>query len=121
VSGGTARGLRFGLAAYAAAIAIVAVLPGGALGSNPPDKILHGVAYACFTLLARAAAFPPRGGAAGAVAIAVGHGAVIEGLQGLLAWRTGEWGDLAADALGSLAGAGGWALLRRISGREGIR
>jgi len=121
VRSGTARILRVGLAAYALAIVIAAVLPGGALVAKAPDKLLHAAAYALFTLLARAAAFPARGGAAGAVAVAVGHGAAIEGLQAMLAWRSGEWGDLAADALGALVGAGSWWLVRRFSGKEGAR
>lgn len=113
------RSLRLGLAAYAAAITIVAVLPGGTLGTNPPDKLLHAAAYALFTLLARAADFPGRGGTTGAVALAVGHGAAIEGLQAMLAWRTGEWADLAADAFGSVAGAAIWWLVRRTSREKG--
>lgn len=117
----TTRNLKFGLAAYASAIVIAAVLPAGALGTNPPDKLLHLATYALFTLLARAADFPGRGGAAGAVVVAVAHGAAIEGLQAMVGWRKGEWGDLVADALGALVGAGIWRLVERYSGRERTR
>ena len=89
------------LAFFAAIVAVlvVSLLPPSSL---PPmgsgwDKAQHASAYVVLGLLGLAA-WPRR---AGVVLIALlAFGAGIEVLQGLSGWRTAEWGDLLADAIG---------------------
>ena len=73
------------------------------------DKILHAVAYAILAVLAcRALAGPARGAwayLAIGVLFAVSYGALLEGIQSVLAPRSCSVADAAANALG--AGAGG--------------
>lgn len=104
---------RAALAAYAVLVLSGALLPGGALEVTPPDKLLHCAAYGVFTFLALAARIPGRLEPWSAVLLAVAHGAAVEGVQAALPWRTAEWSDLAADALGAALAAVVWRLTVR--------
>ncbi len=69
------------------------------------DKANHAFGFALLAVLG-GLAYPGR-----AVHVLLGllaYGAVIEVLQGLTSWRTAEWADLLADAIG--LGLGGLAL-----------
>lgn len=108
------------LAAYAVAVLAGALLPGGAVEVTPPDKLLHCAAYGLFTFLASVARIPGRFQPWSAMAVALAHGAAVEGVQAALPWRTAEWGDLAADGLGAAVAAVVWRLTvhRRTAGRR---
>ena len=108
MSGSRRSRLRVVLFAYAAAVLVVAALPGGTLDAVAPDKILHLGAYGALTLLALFAGVPPGWGVIGAVGVSVAHGAVVEMVQAFIPWRRAEWGDLWADGLGALAAAVIW-------------
>ncbi len=83
-----------------------------------PDTVWHGLSYLLLAALATGSVIEMTGGrwtaaaALAAVVFAVGHGAVLEGLQSLTATRTAELRDLAADAAGAVTGAVVTALLR---------
>lgn len=69
------------------------------------DKANHAFGFALLAVLG-GVAYPGR-----AVHVLLGllaYGAFIEVLQGLTSWRTAEWADLLADAMG--LGLGGLAL-----------
>jgi VanZ family protein len=121
VKGSRRTAYRAALAAYAFAVLSGALVPGGALERTPPDKLLHGAAYGAFTLLALAARVPARFEPWSAVAVALTHGAAVEGVQAAIPWRTAEWGDLAADGLGAALAALVWkgAVRWRRAGRGG--
>lgn len=72
-----------------------------------PDKLVHAAAYAGLALLLRArlAAGGSRRAAALAIVVAVGYGAAIEGVQGLLPWRRADGWDLVANLIGAAVAA----------------
>lgn len=108
-------------AAWAALIFVLSSLPlrtERVVDIPGADKAGHLVEYAVLGLLAaRAAARTwPRRGAAALVAAAAGlstvYGLSDEAHQCLVPERAFEWSDLAADALGALAGAAAFAAVR---------
>ena len=88
--------LAVGGVAYAS-LAPTDDLPAPLLGS---DKLTHALGYLAIGVLAVASAVPAWAAFAGAVAF----GLLLEVLQGWLGYRSFEWGDVLADALGALAG-----------------
>lgn len=93
-------------------LAVVTLLPGEYL---PPvaqsiwDKAEHAVAFMCLGLLGLWA-YPS---AAHRVAIGLlAYGAAIELAQAATGWRTGDWRDWLADAVGVLAAYAVWRILR---------
>ncbi len=93
--------------AFGALLLLVLVLSLAPLGPDAPttgwDKTNHLLA---FTLLGWAGcqAHPGRTGTVMLALLA--YGALIEVLQSCTAYRSAEWGDLFADALGQLSGWG---------------
>lgn len=106
-----ARLAGWAFAAYAAALFVVAVLPlsGPVVGGG--DKLHHLVGFLVFALLLGWAR--PRLGWLAAWGIATLYGGSIELVQLFLPWRSAEWLDLGADALGAALGLAGVELLRR--------
>ena len=87
-----------------AAIAIVillSLLPGPALRHVPPgtDKLEHALAYLALTLWYGQLCADRRALALRALGL-LALGGAIELAQALTPYRTAEWGDLAADAVG---------------------
>lgn len=104
---------RAALAGYALAIFAVAALPGSTAAAAYPDKALHAVGYAALVGLIAWARVPGPFPIAVGVSLAVAHGALVEGMQSLLPWRTAEWGDLAADVMGAGSAALVWSVARK--------
>lgn len=73
-------------------------IPSGPAGS---DKVVHAFGYALLGALAVASGLRWRP----AVTLAVGIGLVLEVAQRMTGYRSFEWADLAADAVGALVGA----------------
>lgn len=82
---------------------------------NGRDKLLHGTCYALFSLLIlrgwQREKMPPFGLHAFVWTLSVAFGTMIEILQGLTSYRTFEFEDIVADAVGALAGQAIWHLL----------
>jgi VanZ family protein len=110
---------------------LVAVVLSLSLGPPPPlpsfsnaDKVGHALAYAAVTVSALlAAVWRPgrsrhavRPGAPAVLLACVALGAAVEVAQAFVG-RDASVFDLAADAVGTLAGFGVWALLRRVVSR----
>lgn len=94
---------------YAVVIAVLAVLPpspGVAVGQL--DKLAHLCEYAlfawCLRRAARASAFSRSSELLLALGFSITYGALLEGVQGLLGYRSAEWGDIMANAIGALLG-----------------
>lgn len=95
------------------------LLPPDQIPSSPAvsDKVLHALGYALLGALAVASGLRW----VWAFALVVGVGFVLEVAQRATGYRTFEWADLAADAVGALTGAllmtlvVGWANRRRLS------
>ncbi|MBI3088189.1 MAG: VanZ family protein [Candidatus Omnitrophica bacterium] len=92
----------------AAAIAVGALIPiPPAKAAGPPwlDKLLHVCEYAlfawCLVRAARASGMPRSRTLALAFVLSVGYGMLLEGLQAWLPYRAAEWGDLAANLIGT--------------------
>jgi VanZ family protein len=91
-------------------IAVLAVLPptpGVSVGRL--DKLAHLCEYALFAWCLRrathASAFSRLTGFLLAVGFSISYGVLLEGVQWWLGYRSAEWGDVAADALGAVLGA----------------
>lgn len=84
------------------AVAWTSLLPPNDLpsGLGLSDKILHLVGYGVLGVLAVLSGLRWPG----AIATVVGFGLVMEVAQGLLGYRSFEWADLGADAIGAVAG-----------------
>lgn len=85
------------------AVAWTSLLPPNDLpsGLGLSDKILHLVGYGVLGVLAVLSGLRWPW----AIATVVGFGLVMEVAQGLLGYRSFEWADLGADAIGAVAGA----------------
>lgn len=96
--------------ALAIALGVVTALSLLPLGPDAPttgwDKTNHLLAFAVLAILA-GLAWPARIGAAMTALLA--YGGLIELLQSFTGYRSAEWADWLADALGLLLG---WYLLR---------
>lgn len=85
----------------------------------PWDRVAHGVLFALLAWVwcGPAARAGRVGGVLLAATVAVAYGAAIEVFQMLLGYRSGEWMDLVADAVGvavgALAAVGIWPRLLR--------
>ncbi len=105
------RGL---LLALLIAVTVLALIPDPPTNGLPQgDKLNHLLA---FGTLAAVASLSTREGWRRALTAAIGlllYGGWIELVQTLLPWRSGEWLDLAADAVGIAIGLTAAALLRR--------
>jgi len=101
---------RLALAAALALITALSLLP---LGPDAPttgwDKTNHLLGFALLAMLA-CRAWPQR--IVASMAALLAYGGLIELLQSLTSYRSAEWGDWLADALGLLLG---WSLLRAAS------
>ena len=94
----------------AAVILVLALMPATPdVPGTGWDKSNHVAAFLVLTVLG-CAAYPGRLGAI--VAGAVLYGALIEVLQSFTEYRSGDWADLIADAVGVLAGRALFALTR---------
>lgn len=92
--------------------------PSGPLGFVGVDKWQHAAGYAILALAvahARAGSGTVGGGRslAGTFAATVGFGVVVEGLQALVATRTPDLADAAANAVGAAVALTAWVLLHR--------
>ena len=74
------------------------------------DKVQHASGFACLTWLGVWAY--PRHPARVAAALLV-HGALIELAQAATGWRTGDWRDLLADAIGIALALLFWSMVVR--------
>jgi len=117
-----ARLLRIAFWSWVAFVVAASLIPAGAAPHLPrfpiSDKVGHFASYAMLTLLGMPLARGLRTHAFVWLAI-VGLGGALEALQALVPGRAAEGGDLAADALGALAGAAVWVALRQASGARG--
>jgi hypothetical protein len=104
------------LGVYAIAVAVVLYVTLSPIEALPPpsglgDKIDHALTWGALTLLGLALS-PRRLWQIPAFTVVLG--AVIEGLQAILPFnRSGEWLDVAADALGVAIALGLWLGARR--------
>jgi hypothetical protein len=101
---------------WMAGMAWASVTPPVAVPSGT-DLWLHGIAYGILTLLLRRA-LALRGGvrrALAAAAVACAYGALLEGVQAALPYRTAEVRDLLANAIGAGVGVLISLTLRSIS------
>jgi len=95
-----------------AAITVLALIPWGEEIPRPfrwSDKLNH---FAAFVVLANLMLEAYRPGAWRTVALLTLYGALIEGIQSFLPWRSAEWGDLGVDLLAASVGVLLWTLLR---------
>ncbi len=116
MSRGWVLAARIAFAGCLAGIAWASLLPPEQLPSDPrvSDKVLHAAGYALLGALAVASGL--RWWAA--VAVVVGIGLALELAQLLTGYRSFEWTDLAADAVGAALGASVmWLVLRWSTGR----
>lgn len=94
------------------AILVLSLIPvGPEMPTTGWDKTNHLLGFGVLAVLGLRA-WPRR-----ALRVALGLmalGALIEGLQSLTTYRTAEWGDWLADALGLLLGAALLALATRV-------
>lgn len=104
-------GSRAALVGWVVLIAWASLLPPEEIPSGPAvsDKVVHALGYAILGALAVASGlrWPP------AVLLAVGIGLLLEIAQRISGYRSFEWGDLAADAIGALLGALAMSLVAR--------
>jgi len=98
-------------AGYAVVIAVLAVLPptpGVSVGYL--DKLAHLCEYAlfawCLRRAARASAFSRSSELLLALGFSIAYGALLEGIQGVLGYRSAEWGDVIANTVGAVIGTG---------------
>lgn len=100
--------IRVIAAGYAAGVLVLGLIPMGPLPLPktfvPQDKLMHAAVFAGFALLLALVARGNRG-VAWAVGGATAFGGLLELLQALVPYRSADWYDLAADAVG--AGLGG--------------
>ncbi|MEY4169879.1 MAG: VanZ like family [Actinomycetota bacterium] len=115
-----AGGRAWGIAASAVAllIGVVSMLPPrGTPGVEIADlgevraTIGHGLAYALLAALAMLAQRQPH--IAVTLAGVIGYGVLLEILQGAFGLRSFQWTDVAANALGAVAGVAATARLGR--------
>jgi hypothetical protein len=95
-------------ACVAAVLVLALAKPGHYLPTTGWDKANHALAFAVLALLG-ALAYPGR--LARVLIALLAYGALIEVLQSLTRYRSGEWLDLLADAVGLLLA---WPLARRL-------
>ena len=105
---------RLAFVAAVIAVLVLSLLPASELPkfTRGWDKIQHVLAYVGLGLLGLAA-WPERAMLVFAALLAFGAG--IEVLQGLSGWRSAEWGDLLADAIGLGVVAMAYAQWRRLA------
>ena len=95
--------------AYATLVLLLAVIPTGPeLALGRLDKVAHLCEYLLFAWLLvqaiRASRLPERDYLLWAWIYATSYGGLIELLQALLPWRSAEWGDAVANAIGAALG-----------------
>jgi len=91
-----------------AAITVLALIPWGPEVPEPfrwSDKLNH---FGAFAVLAWMLPEAYRIGVFRTIAVLTLYGAMIEGLQSFLPWRSAEWGDLGVDLLAASVGAVLW-------------
>ncbi len=94
---------------YAALIALLALLPPApGISVGRLDKLAHLCEYAifawCLRHAARLSAFSRPKSRLLSLSLAVSYGLLLEGVQGWLGYRSAEWGDAAANAIGAALG-----------------
>jgi len=91
-------------------VMIACVMPSGVhTGVAQGDKLLHLV---IFVVLALVYSLAFNGSVIKTLVVCVAFGALIEVIQGTLAWRSAEWMDLSADIVGALIGIAICQLIR---------
>ena len=91
---------------WAVAIAVLSFVPQEyAIGSGLGDKLSHMVAYALLTCSA-ALGWRDRVRLPITLLAVLTYGATIEVLQAWVPGRVADWGDLLANTIGTIAGAG---------------
>ena len=95
--------------AYAVLIAALAVLPPApGISVGRLDKVAHLCEYAifawCLRHSARLSSFSRLSSWLLAFGLAAIYGVLLEGVQGRLGYRSAEWGDAAANAVGAALG-----------------
>ena len=97
------------VAAYATLVLIVSVIPEGPdLSVGHLDKIAHVCEYLLFAWLLgqaiRTTRMPEPAYRLWAWIYATSYGVLIELIQAMLPWRSAEWGDAVANAIGAALG-----------------
>jgi VanZ family protein len=101
-----------------AGITLLALMPWSGALPGPfhwSDKLNHFAAFVLLTLLLLNAYRIDR---LRSVLWMILYGAVIEGIQAFLPWRSAEWSDLAVDALAALSGVWLWRPAMRFPPTE---
>jgi len=118
-SANVARALAV-LATLAIAVLLLIPLPAAAEGFGPPesDKVAHVLLFGGLTLLWAWAVRPARAAMLLALAAAVAlYGGALELLQALTPYRSCDWRDFLADAVGAALATGGWWAGNRAAAR----
>jgi len=104
--------LRLAFVALLLGVLVLSLLPpsAGSVVTIGWDKANHASAFFALGVLGMAA-YPGR--SAMLAAGLLGYGALVELLQGLTTWRSAEWNDLLADAVGIGGALAAVALMRR--------
>ena len=79
------------------------------------DHVLHALAFAILALLLPRLLHPPLPWSV-VLAVVVGGAVVTEALQGLLPWKTFDWGDVMANLVGGAVGCGIACFVDRVAG-----
>jgi VanZ family protein len=98
-----------------AVVLVLALMPPRPMPTTGWDKANHVLAFAVLAVLG-CRAYLQRD--LRVLAFLLGYGCLIELLQGLTGYRSAEWLDVAADAIGLLVG---WNLNRWASGSRSSR
>lgn len=99
--------------ALVAAILVLALIPPAGSPTTGWDKSNHLLAFGTLALVG-CRAWPGKW--LPLLAGLVAYGMLIEGLQALTPYRSADWADVGADALGALAGISLYWLGRRLVG-----
>ncbi|MGE0326425.1 MAG: VanZ family protein [Polyangiaceae bacterium] len=113
--------LRLVTLGYALGILVLGVIPMGPLPLPttfvPQDKLMHAAVFSGFTVLVFWATPRRLRRAIGAAVIATAFGGLLELLQALVPYRSADWFDLLADAVGAAIAALLLGLVGRLRNR----
>jgi VanZ family protein len=110
---------RLGLLAWVAFVLWSSLAPASMvpLAANVSDKVLHAMAYGLLAALATLSLKHPR--PLVVLVTVVAFGLLLEVLQRQTGYRTFEWTDLLADAVGAVVGITAALIARDVSTRQG--